>query len=135
MAYIVLETDEDVEKAEAACFADYYAKEVAARGLSDGDGLDVRSDGTRVHVTVRYVEALRVEGVAGGLLPVDGLVRDLDGVKVTTPTKGDVTLDVVEVEAKDIPEKYREAIEPRSVLDQPDGADLGAVREPDPDNL
>jgi hypothetical protein len=54
-------------------------------------------------------EVLRVEGQTGGLVKVDDAMRALDGEKVQT-SKGEVTIAVVEVESRDVPAKYREAI-------------------------
>jgi hypothetical protein len=110
--YVVLATDADVAKTEEALWTAYYAREIVTRGLVDGQCLDVQPDGSRVCITARYTEAIKADGQTGGLLVADTFVKSLDGVTVTTATKGDVTLSVVEVESKNVPAKYKPAIEP-----------------------
>ncbi len=109
--YMVLATDADAEKAEAACFVTYYGQQIAARKLRRGDSLDVNAEtGEMVPaITKAYRPTLRVSGIAGGVLPVDEVLRACDGVKVATP-KGDVTLAVVEVDKAAVPVKYLPAL-------------------------
>lgn len=75
-------TTADAQKLCDDAWDTYLEREIAARGLQPGDGLDVRPDGTRVHITTRYTEPIAVDGTTA-LVAVDSTVE----LVTAAPTK------------------------------------------------
>jgi hypothetical protein len=110
--YLVAQTDAELDRIIDAAWSAYYAREIAARGLADGQCLDVRPDGQRVCITTQYRAPLTVPGEPGGLMQVDSFVRGLSGVQIRTRSHGDVTLSVGDLAKTQIPARLQAALQP-----------------------
>lgn len=113
MQFIVHDQDATLEAMDIAVFRAYYLREIAARGRADGDGLDVRQDGTRVHITTSYQESITAPGTPGGLYVVDAYVLTLEG-RIVQTVRGQVTLlGKPVVDEADLPQFWKDVLAAR----------------------